>query len=133
MMFTILLLIIASISNAIMDILDHRWSSSIFTLLAKHKHSFWASKTDSWVRKYKNYDRVSKIPAFPLATTVLVAFTDAWHLFKEIMLSSFSLALAINLEYPVYYSTPTIRILIGIVFELFYSTNIFKIKTDGIT
>lgn len=128
MLLTTLFIILAASCNAAMDILDHRWNNSIFSKLAKHKHSFWSSKKDSHVRKYKNYDTVAQIPAFPLATTILAGFTDSWHMFKELMWQFVSFAVAVNLDYPIYYSFPAIRILIGISFNLFYSTNILKIK-----
>ena len=42
--------------------------------------NFW-NPAVSWKAKYKDYDHGDIRPAFPLAKTVLVALTDAWHLF----------------------------------------------------
>ena len=39
---------------------------------------FWDAST-SWTRKYKDYYNDPKTPRFWGATTVFVAWTDAWH------------------------------------------------------
>lgn len=70
--------ILAAICNSIMDTLAHHYPTSIFV---KYDPKFWNPKI-SWKNKYK--DGVKAMgPAFYLSTGLLVAFTDAWHLFKS--------------------------------------------------
>lgn len=73
---SIVLFIIAAISNAIMDTLTHHFSTSIF----KNKKAIWWDPSISWKNKYVDGD-----PNKP-QRTIPVAFTDAWHLFKSIMI-----------------------------------------------
>lgn len=73
--------ILAAMCNAVMDKLSHHYSTSIFV---KYDPQFWNPKV-SWKNKYKN-GRKSLGPAFFLSTGILVAFTDAWHLFKSSMI-----------------------------------------------
>lgn len=79
---SILFLMLAAICNAIIDTLDHHYHTSIFRY--KCNPEFW-NPTISWKNKYRN-GAVSQGPAFFLSTGILVAFTDAWHLFKSMMI-----------------------------------------------
>ncbi len=75
-MISITLIIIASICNAIMDILAHKYAWSIF-----HKYNYtfdsrWWNPKTSWSNKYNN-------PWY-----IPTQFSDAWHTFKTIMIFS---------------------------------------------
>jgi hypothetical protein len=71
-LFLLLLMALAGAFRAAHDTMTHDPQK-----LAKWG-PFWDSAT-SWKRKYKNSDPTAG-PAFPGATTLLVAFTDGWHL-----------------------------------------------------
>lgn len=70
--------VLAAICNAVMDTLEHHYPTSIFV---KYNPKFWDPKI-SWKNKYKEGVKAYG-PAFFLSTGMLVAFTDAWHLFKS--------------------------------------------------
>ena len=75
-----ILVIIAGISEAVMDKLQFHYPKSIFSNFKKQQ--FW-NPLISWSNKYKNGDE--KLGhSFPGSTTIFVGFTDAWHLFKLI-------------------------------------------------
>ena len=44
----------------------------------------WWNNATSWTRKYRDYYGGDKRPRFWGATTVLVAFSDAWHCFNAL-------------------------------------------------
>ena len=94
-MITIILIMIASICNAIQDILAHHHSISIF---GKYKKGFWSDATqESWKEKYIDWDggnRNRKKWIFGLFN-LPVQFTDAWHLFKSLMVVLFVLAIVL--------------------------------------
>jgi hypothetical protein len=72
----IVLVILASISEAIMDTLMFHYDRSIF--IEKQNQQFWNPK-ESWKNKYKE-DLVT--PKFLGSTTLFVFLTDAWHKYK---------------------------------------------------
>lgn len=73
-----------------MDTLAHHYSTSYFK---GKKEVFWNPEV-SWKNKYKDWPE-DKRPAYPGATTWLAWTTDAWHLFKTIFLSLFTLAIVL--------------------------------------
>jgi len=77
----LVLLIIAGISNAIMDTLQFRYSRSIF---AKFKNQQWWNPTLSWRNKWKNGDYLQG-EKFWGSSRWFVRFTDAWHFFQGMM------------------------------------------------
>lgn len=67
----ILLAVVAAAGKAVADATAH----------GSHRLNRWFPRwagTASWRLKYKD-GNASKGPAFPLSTTLLVAFTDLWH------------------------------------------------------
>lgn len=97
-----ILIAAAGCCNATMDKLQFHYSTSIFpkkgeTLLGK-PHEWWNPDV-SWRNKYKNYPE-DKRPAFPGAMTALVFLTDAWHLFKFLMLALLSAAAGMTQKKP---------------------------------
>jgi hypothetical protein len=89
-MITIILITIAAILNAIMDMVGVKYHLTIFSLYPKLNQFFNGSV--SWLNKYKNKD-TKQGPAFPFAMGPLVFLTDMWHLCKTLMLICFSLAI----------------------------------------
>lgn len=120
----ILLLIIAAISNAIMDIIQFKYYESIFSKLKNDK---WWNPEISWKNKWKNGD-VEQGPKFFGSTTFLVFITDAWHFFQKILWGSLFLIISLlsynyfNLEW-LYIIVIWIglHVIFGGVFELFWS------------
>ena len=73
-----LLFLFAGICEAIMDKLQFHYDSTIFKDYSNQL--FW-NPAISWKNKYKNGDPTNGEKFF-LSKTLLVGFTDAWHLFK---------------------------------------------------
>jgi hypothetical protein len=73
----IFLLLISAIANATMDYLQFHYRSL---------NEFWNPKL-SWRNKYK-LGNPKKGEKFLLSTTILVSFTDGWHLMQNVFLSS---------------------------------------------
>ena len=90
----IILLSIAGLANATMDILKWHYKDSWFSKLGSKVKWFerWAGP-GSWQNKYK--DRTPSLgPAFLGSTTLLVFTTDAWHFFQMVWRVSFTLAVS---------------------------------------
>lgn len=73
----IILLVISAIANALMDYLQFHYYSL---------NQFWNPRL-SWQNKYKLGDK-RKGEKFPFSTTILVSFTDGWHLMQNVFLST---------------------------------------------
>jgi hypothetical protein len=73
----IILLLISAFANAIMDYLQFHYYKN---------NKFWNPKL-SWKNKYKNNDK-RQGEKFPFSTTILVSFTDGWHLMQNVFLST---------------------------------------------
>ena len=73
----IILLVISAIANALMDYLQFHYYSL---------NQFWNPRL-SWQNKYKLGDK-RKGEAFLFSTTILVGFTDGWHLMQNVFLST---------------------------------------------
>lgn len=83
----IVLIIIAGISNAIMDTLQFRYSRSIFK---NFKNQKWWNPSLSWRNKWKNGD-YKQGEKYWGSSRWFVRFTDAWHFFQGLMFSCFFL------------------------------------------
>jgi hypothetical protein len=93
-MTSLILIILASICNSIMDVLFTRYDKSIFK---KCNPLYWNPQL-SWKYKWKMplqppikkwyyfgvYPQYEE--RFPYSSTIFVFITDAWHLFKALML-----------------------------------------------
>jgi hypothetical protein len=126
-MITLILVILAGILNAAMDIIvsTSRYNKSVFKTLSKKWEPFFDS-TISWQNKWKNGDR-NQGEKFFGSSTFLVWTTDAWHLFKTTMLLCFSIAIVTYspmvhpiIDAVIYWLT------FGAVFELFWSKIFLK-------
>jgi len=80
----ILLLVLAHVAKATVDIITHQEGNNIFEKWG----AFYDART-SWKRKYKDYDAGDLRPRFLGSTTVLVLFTDFWHLADSVYLTAY--------------------------------------------
>ena len=78
LLLTILFFILAGVTEGVMDKLQFHYQVSKFKDFKNHL--FW-DPCHSWRNKYKN-GNPEEGERFPLSTTLLVGFTDAWHFFK---------------------------------------------------
>ncbi len=124
MIVTSFLIVGAAICNAIMDKLAHHYNKSIFTELDPR---FW-NPNMSWLNKYvgRNPDKGHrKVWVFKYP----VALTDAWHLFKSLMLV-FLMAAVVCYSYAgVWWAVSDFLFLGGIwilTFNLFYNIILAK-------
>jgi len=124
-MISLILIILAAILNAAMDTLNARYRQSVF-FTKQFRINKFTNPEFSWQNKWKNGDR-KQGELFFGSSTFLVWTTDAWHLFKTIMLACYSIAI-------VTYS-PMIHpiidalgywLIFGAVFELFWSKVFLK-------
>lgn len=82
-MISIILITLAAICNAIMDICSHHYYYSVFT---RFDDKFW-NAIHSWANKYIDRDpSKGRIKWFGGLINKPVQFTDAWHLFKSMMI-----------------------------------------------
>ena len=79
-----MLLALAAIAKAAVDVLTHAEGANIFEQLGP----WWDART-SWKRKYWDYDSGDLRPRFWGSKTVLVALTDFWHLTDFVYLSAY--------------------------------------------
>jgi len=102
MIFTIItLIIIAAISNAVMDTIKHHWGESIFArklVVGKWAHTFFHKL--GWRNSYINGDPKQgkvKWKFLGRSFTPHPAFLDAWHSCKSIMLICLFTAMSLGL------------------------------------
>jgi hypothetical protein len=131
-MITLLLIIIAGALNATYEILFTNFKDSIFKDL---NLLFWNPQR-SWIFKWKQpfypaekkwyyfgvYPRYQE--RFPYSSTILVWTTDAWHLFKALMLGCIMLAI-------VFY-TPLVSLFVDFIIFYLGFTFTFTIFYDYI-
>lgn len=86
---TLLILIIGGISNAVMDVLRFRYSTSIFK---NFKNQQWWNPRLSSANKWKNGDS-EQGERYWGSSRWFVRFTDAWHFFQGMMFTCFFLAI----------------------------------------
>lgn len=115
------LIILSGVAEAIMDTLQFHYDNSIFKRFKNQR--FWYPGF-SWMNKWKDGDPKNG-ERFLGSSTIFVALTDAWHLFKFIhnqtlFLGLFFLAISnlTLLEAIIYFLTA--RIVFGIFFSLVY-------------
>jgi hypothetical protein len=111
-----------------MDTLNARYHRSVFYNGKWPKFNKFTNPASSWQNKWKDGDR-DKGELFFGSSTFLVWTTDAWHLFKTLMLLCFSVAVVTYnpMIHPII-DAITYWIVFGIVFELFWSKIFLKSK-----
>lgn len=113
-----ILIIIAGIANAITDILRNNFRESIFKNL---NPKFWNAEI-SWMNKWVDGDKTKgrtfwRVLGIKMIIPAMI--TDAWHIFKTIMLVCF--AVAFGLLTPHFLGFPIFCVCWYLGFELFYS------------
>ena len=121
-MITILLLVIAGICNSIMDVLENKFNTSIFS---NYKNQNWINPVLSWKNKWKNGDP-DKGEKFLFSSTALVCLTDLWHLSKFIMLMCLSLSIIFYQELFGIYDFIIFYCVFTIVYQIFLSFILIK-------
>jgi hypothetical protein len=124
LIFVVIMLILASASNAAMDTLQSRFGGSVFAKEPRYRQ--WLDPSVSWHNKWKHGD--PKLgEAFPFSSTAFVAATDGWHFFKALTIFCLLVALIAPLRQLYQWSLGTcvlvyvgLDLLRGIVFEVFY-------------
>lgn len=111
---TIALILVAAISNVLMDL------SSEGRLYSKNVNLYrWLNKELSWRLKYEKQDpRWGE--KFPGSTTVFVFLTDGWHLFQFIFHTCWQMAIAIHID-RWFIAFVIIKIVFSLSFQLVYS------------
>lgn len=118
-MITTILITIAAILNASMDVVSIKWGKSFFNKRLS-KYSQFFNPQLSWKNKWKNGDP-KQGEKFPLSSTALVFLTDWWHLAKTSMILCFSLGIVLYspifglIDFLLFFT------LFGVIFELFYA------------
>jgi hypothetical protein len=97
---SLILIIIAAMSEAVMDTIQFHYDRSIFKNY--NNKNYWNPEL-SWMNKYKED---LKTPKFIASTTLFVFLTDAWHFFKFIR---------------------TLTLFVGLLIIGFLSVNIFEL------
>ena len=121
-MISYILIILASICNAIMDVISFHYDNSIFNKLNR---KFWDASI-SWKNKYVDYDKGDKRRKKLLGINIAPAFTDAWHFFKSLMIVLIVLAVVMyNPLFGKIIDFFAIGLIWNLCFGLFYNV-IFK-------
>lgn len=117
------MLIIGGISNAVMDVLRFRYSTSIFR---EFKNQLWWNPSISWKNKWKNGDP-SQGEKFWGSSRWFVRFTDAWHFFQGLMFTCFFLTIVLYQEIIyIWVDFILMYILFTGIFQLFYGKLFIK-------
>lgn len=87
-MISIILVVLAGIFNACMDVLYYRWKICIFNKCNEN----WFNPNKSYINKWKNVNGIRK-ERFLGSSTVFVFLTDFWHLLKFLMILAFAFAI----------------------------------------
>lgn len=86
----LLLLVLAALAKAAVDIMVHQEDNNIFM-----NWGAWWDNRVSWKRKYRNYDAGDLRPRFWKSTTWLVFLVDFWHLADCVYLTAYYLGAAL--------------------------------------
>ena len=124
----ILLVVLASYAEAVMDKINFHFDRSVFK--EKKNHLFW-NPQESWKNKWKEDLKTEK---FLGSSTIFVFTTDAWHLYKFIRNTSLFIGLPLlyflkfNLGLPLdlIISVSIARFLYGIVFTYLFDSKFEK-------
>jgi hypothetical protein len=100
-----------------MDVLTTRYDVSIFGNFSNQL--FWDWRI-SWRNKWKNGD-ILQGEKFLFSSTIFVFLTDAWHLFKALMLLFIILSIYFYVPIIGIFDISLFFIVWGITFELFYN------------
>jgi hypothetical protein len=122
---SIICIIGAAVSEAIMDKLLFHYNRSIF--ITYKKQQWWNPKL-SWKNKWKNGNK-EEGERFMLSSTLLVGLTDAWHFFKSIMIVLLCIAIAVYVSYNQLFIYKLFEIsVLGTVWNITFNITYNKIK-----
>lgn len=123
---TFVLIFLAGLFNSICDNITHHWSTSIFN--SPKFNAQWWNPAISWKNKYIDNDPTKGRKYFKILGIKIynnVFFTDAWHMFKMLMLGCFFFAITTAKGYtPIFtwYIDPIlIQLTFVAAFHLFYT------------
>lgn len=89
LLVSLFLIALAAGCNAVMDICSHKFTTSIF----KKLNPLWWDATISWKNKYINATPALGLRKLFWRINYPVQLTDAWHLFKTLMIVLLCLAI----------------------------------------
>lgn len=94
--------------------------TSIAAILKAKMDYLQFSEIDSWRNKWKNGDP-KQGEKFPFSSTILVMFTDRWHLVQSLFLTAiFCLVTTYQVQYSPIIDFVILRVIFGAIFETFY-------------
>jgi len=116
---------LAAFFNSLMDVLQFRYSKSIFAEEGMNQKFF--DPKISWQNKWKNGNS-EEGEVYPGSSTMFVLFTDAWHLFQFGMFTCFNVIILILINkirklrwYQFVLLFFGMNFLFGLTFELFFT------------
>lgn len=121
----LIMLVMAGASNAVMDVLRFRYSTSVFVY---YKNQQWWNPKVSWRNKWKDGDSM-KGERYWGSSRWFVRFTDAWHFFQGMMFTLFMACIV--LYKPVFHWAVDFIVMYFVFtssFQLFYSRILIKIR-----
>ena len=130
----VVLVIIAGLSNSLIDTISFHYDSSIFSEIKSKRLKIFFNPVYSWMFKWKweNGKRIElkKAPwyyfflynpgyveSFPYSSNILSFMTDAWHLFKTIFITCFEIIIALLISYFLFDEVNVILLLISITLQ----------------
>jgi len=124
-LISFILVILASISNAIMDTLVHHHDTSIFK---NHKTGFWSDAlTVSWKNKYINGEPIKGRTKLFWIINIPSTFTDGWHLMKSSMIVFLIASIVLYKSlFGIFIDFVLIGFVWNLVFNFFYNVILIK-------
>lgn len=104
-----LLIFISGVAKAVMDVISFHFDKSVFTSLTA---KFW-NPAISWENKYYNVAKRKRWRF--MGVPIPVAFTDGWHLFQSIFLTSLFVSIVIYKPIFNYHEIDAIRMIADFV------------------
>lgn len=133
----LLCLVVFAVADAVVDVTMFHYDASIFKDLNR---KYWQvlAPGKSYLNKYKNRDETSKKPAFPGAFTWLVAFTDGFHVMKQIQILCLGIIAGVLVQEVVEYKAWWVfwsawalaQVILSVVFHYFFHTVFAAKPTD---
>lgn len=129
MIATAILIILAAICNAVMDVVSHKYRLSIFAYDDFKEHDQFWDASISWRNKYVGLSPQNGRRKMFWNINLHPAFTDAWHLFKSLMIIFLFLAIAIcpteSIKESIFVFV-AVGIIYNTTFSLFYKRILIK-------
>jgi hypothetical protein len=112
---SVILMTLAGIFNACMDVIRTRYDTSIFRFWKNQK---WVDPALSWTNKWKPDSKLGDL----IMSTVLVWVTDLWHFAKMLMILCFVFAIVFYMPFMSWWIDAfMLYIAFTGTFELFYA------------